>query len=205
MKGRIFLLNLICCLSIKLVAQPLNMDTAVHPTELKLYKYEPNGQLSGKGFLNITKVAQVKDTAYYFCKGVSIYSPVIISVSAKDKTQPIGVSLHKWNWKEKSREGVTDAKGIWSEKFKTENDFGIKVVAGKKPAIYNIYVWVGEEVKVAVPSDFTTLDAIDKKDEKTGEGNSAAKDKSSPNYLLYIIIATLAIAVLVLLIKKRKK
>lgn len=204
LKSALFLC-LCSMLSYALIAQPLNMDTSVHPAELKLFKYEPKGQPAGKGMLNITKVAQVSDTAYYFCKGISIYSPVIVMVSAKDKTQPLSVSLHKWNWKEKSRSGATDAKGVWSEKFKTENDFGIMVVASKKPAIYNMYVWAGDEVKVEVPSDFTSIGEANKKDENAGGDKKTAKASTSANYLLYIIIAALAITVAVLVIKKRKK
>lgn len=178
-----------------LFAQPLNMDTAVHPLELKLFKYDPKGQPNGKGLLNITKVAQVKDTAYYFCKGLSIYSPAIVQVAAKDKTSPLQVSLHKWNWKTASRQGTTDGKGLWAEKFKTENDFGIMVVARNKPAVYNLYVWVGEDVKLPVPSDFKTPDPSDK-----GKGGSFLKKN-----MLYIIIGLLAAALIVVLIKKRKK
>lgn len=84
-------------------AQPLNMDTAVKPTELKLYKFNPKDQPKGKGWLNITNVKQVKDTAYYFCKGLSIYSPSAVIVASKDKSIPLQASLHKWNWKETSK------------------------------------------------------------------------------------------------------
>jgi hypothetical protein len=185
-------------LSEKAFLQPLNMDTSVHPTELKLFKYEPKGQPNGKGMLNITKVVQIKDTAYYFCKGISIYSPAIVQVTVKDKTAPVQVSLHKWNWKEKSREGVTDAKGIWAEKFKTENDFGIKVVAPAKPAAYILYVWVGDEVKVSVPSDFTSPEKV--KEQKTATSKSFLKKNA-----LYIIIGVLLIVVIALFIKRRKK
>ena len=181
----------------KTFLQPLNMDTAVHPTELKLYKFDPKNQPGGKGLLNSTQVVQKNDTAYYFCKGLSIYSPAIVMVSAKDKNAPLQVSLHKWNWKEKSIEGSTDAKGIWSEKFKTENDFGIMVVTAKKPAVYNLYVWVGDEVKVSVPSDFVSMTEYEKK--------QPASSFFKKN-LIYLVAGLLVIiAAIIIVIKKRKK
>ena len=92
-------------LSASLVAQPLTMDTAVQPVELKLVKFSPKGEPKGKGWINISKVKQVKDTAYYFCKGLSIYSPAVVIVAAHNSAEILQASHHKWNWKEYSRKG----------------------------------------------------------------------------------------------------
>ncbi|MGB3007187.1 MAG: hypothetical protein WBC06_11800 [Chitinophagaceae bacterium] len=181
-------------------AQPLNMDTAVKPTELKLYKFNPKDQPKGKGWLNITNVKQVKDTAYYFCKGLSIYSPAAVIVASKDKSIPLQASLHKWNWKETSKKGSTGTNGTWMEKFKTENDFGLMVVAPLRPAEYVITVWVGAEADVELPADFKAYDA----DSQETADNKSNKESFFKKYLLYIIIGILGLAVLFLIIKRKK-
>lgn len=181
-------------------SQPLNMDTSVHPTELKLIKFSPKGQPKGKGWLNITNVKQINDTAYYFCKGLSIYSPTAVIVASKDKTIPVQASLHKWNWKEMSRKGSTGAKGTWMEKFKTENDFGLMVVAPQKPVEYTITVWVGEEADVEMPSDFKSPD--DK--ETPGTPSNKTGQSFFKKNILYIIIGVLVIAVAFLLYNRKK-
>jgi hypothetical protein len=135
-------------------SQPFNLKKEIKPTELKLINFNPK-DVKKKGRINVTKVGQVKDTAYYFVKKVSIYSPILVSVGAADPTKPVLVSLHKWNWKTPSRPAKqTNEKGYWEEKFSTEEDFGIMVVAPQKPTAYNIYVWVGDEVKVNVKAPF---------------------------------------------------
>ena len=207
MKKRLFLLILICicCLSIKLVAQPLNMDTAVHPTELKLIKFSPKGEPKGKGWISISKVRQMKDTAYYFCKGLSIYSPAAVIVMAQNKENPVLVSLHKWNWKEHSRKGSTNDKGAWVEKFKTENDFGIMVVAGKKPAEYHLTIWVGEEADMELPTDFKAFDGSEPDSKVDSNSTKGGADQSFlKKNLLYIIIGVLAAAVAILMFKRKK-
>ena len=177
-----------------LMAQPLNLDTAVNPVELKLIKFNPKGQPLGKGSINITKVTQVRDTSYFFCKGLSIYSPASVVVASSDKSIPLEVSLHKWNWKETSRSGRTDEKGVWSEKFRTENDFGIKVVAPQRPAAYTLTVWVGEETDPEIPAEFKDMEA----DASSGGGSFLKK------YGLYLLIGILGLAVIVLLVKRKK-
>lgn len=192
--------------NIIVLGQPLNMDTSVHPTELKLIKFSPKGQPKGKGWLNVTNVKQQKDTAYYFCKGLSIYSPAAVIVAVKDKSISVKASLHKWNWKETSRTGSTGDKGTWMEKFKTENDFGLMVVAPQRPAEYIITVWVGEEADMELPSDFKAYN--DNEIAGTLPQNQGEK-KSGQTFLkknlLYLIIGILVVAVAFLLYKRKKR
>jgi hypothetical protein len=203
MKGKlIFILLLpVYFLTANVNAQPLTMDTAVHPTELKLIKFSPKNQPKGKGWINITTVKQVNDTAYYFCKGLSIYSPAAVIVAAKDKSIPVQASLHKWNWKETSRKGGTNANGTWMEKFKTENDFGLMVVASQRPTEYTITVWVGDEADVEVPSDFKSSDD---KEISSPSANKVGQSFFKKN-ILYIIIGVLAVAVAILLYNRKKR
>ena len=135
-------------------AQPFNLKKQIKPVELNLINFNPK-DVKKKGRINITKVVQVKDTAYYFVKKLSIYSPIVVSVGVTDPANSVQVSLHKWNWKEPSRPAKqTNEKGYWEEKFSTEGDFGIMVVSSQKPSAYNIYVWVGNEVKMKIATPF---------------------------------------------------
>jgi hypothetical protein len=59
------------------------------------------------------------------------------------------------NWQNTSRSCITNDWGQWSEKFKTENDFGNMVVPSSKPAKYSLLVWVGDEPKMEIPSVFS--------------------------------------------------
>jgi hypothetical protein len=104
----------------------------------------------------------------------------------------IDVSLHKLSWKRAERSGTTDAAGHWEQQFKTENDFGIRVIVKEKPTAYSLMVWVGDEVKMELPTVF--------KKGTIPKGGNFFKDN-----LLYIIIAVLAIFVLVLFMKFKKK
>jgi len=153
-KNCLLLLLAISLLCNTAFAQPFNLKKEIKPTELSLIKFTPK-DVKKKGRINITKVVQVKDTAYYFVKKLSIYSPIVVSVGVQDPANPVQVSLHKWNWKEVSRPGKpTNEKGYWEETFSTEGDFGIMVVAPQKPSAYNIYVWVGDEVKMKIAAPF---------------------------------------------------
>lgn len=178
--------------------QPFNLDTAINPVELKLLPFNPKDKAREleKGKMNITRVTQVKDTLYYFVQGASIYSPVYVGVTSLDPANKIDVRLHKMNWKNASRSGSTDEKGQWSEKFKTENDFGIMVIPQNKPAKYTLLVWVGDEAKIELPPVI---------DENKGEGGTSGKSGGgmSQSTILYIIIAVLVVIVAFLFLKRK--
>lgn len=185
-------------------AQPFTLEENLNPVELKLKPYKPSAKEREpeKGRINVTKVTQAKDTLYYFVQSASIYSPVYVGLTSADPSVKIKVQLHKMNWKNASRSGVTDAKGQWSEKFKTENDFGIMVIPETKPAKYTLLVWVGDEAKLELPTVFGGDEQAGGKEEKTGSGKSG-----SGNTLLYVLIGLLAVAVgyLFIRLKNQKK
>ncbi len=172
--------------------QPFTLDPKIKPVELKLYKYNPPKQPNAKGKISITDVTQVKDTLYFFVKGVSIYSPVYVGVNTKDKSSPVDIRLHKMNWKKADRSGSTGTDGHWQEKFKTENDFGIMIIARNKPSTYAMVVWAGDEAKFNLPSVF--------RKEVAGGGSNFFKKN-----LMYIIIGVLAIIIGVLFFKLKNR
>ena len=177
-------------------AQPFTMNPDIVPEELHLYKYEPSNNPKAKGRLNVTDVTQTKDTMYFFAQGFSIYSPGYVGVTVQDKSTNVEVTLFKENWLKENRKGTTNAKGHWDAKFKTEGDFGIRVVV-KQPCTYALVVWNGSDVEVPVPSAFQ----FGKSDAASGGGMGAF----FKNNWLYILIGVLVIAVLLLLVKLKKR
>src|SRR5690606_27652858 len=133
----LFLAVLVFCGPSILRAQPFTLEPSIKPVELKLHKFNPSFEEKAKGKLSLTDVNQVKDTMYFFVKGVSIYSPTYVGIQAADPNNGVDVSLHKMAWKNSDRKGETDRDGVWNETFKTENDFGIRVIAKNKPVAYS--------------------------------------------------------------------
>jgi hypothetical protein len=176
-------------------AQPFNLDEKINPTELILVK-NPDSTGIKKGRVNVTEVTQVKDTMYYFVKGLSIYSPTYFSIS-QDETTPgdIQIRLCKENWASVDISGNTGNSLQWETNFKTEQDFGIMIIGPKKPVKYSMLVWSGDDKKtVEIPSAFTTYDKV-----KGGKSGGGFRGK-----ILYIVIGLLAAALIFLLIKRKK-
>ena len=196
MKRILIVVICLCAFPFFIQAQPFTLEPNIKPIELKLHKFEPEYEEKAKGKLSITDVRQVKDTMYYFVKGVSIYSPTYVGIQALDPAQPVKVSLHKMAWKNADRKGETNGDGVWNETFKTENDFGIRVIASTQPVEYSVIVWAGDEAKMELPGIFKNAENSDDT-EKNGKGFFS-------QYGTYLIIAVLAILVLFLLYKNKK-
>jgi hypothetical protein len=142
-------------LSQLLQAQPFTLDEKIKPIELKLDDYNP-GDPKAQGRLSQASFTQTENIQYYFVRGISIYSPDYVGITADDPSTGIKISLHKENWEQALATGNTAGEGHWETTFKTSGDFGIKVVADKLPARYSMVVWVGKEVSPSLPSPFTT-------------------------------------------------
>jgi len=198
-KKRSILLLLICCITgiQGLLAQPFTLDERIKPIELNFVNINPPNKPLAKGRMNVTNITQVEDTMYFFGKGFSTYAPAYIVVTAKDKAIPLQVDLCKENWLTASRQGNTGDKGFWEDKFRTEGDMGIRIVAKTKPASYSIVVWNGEDYKVEVPSPFT-------KDKVANGSGGGFMGFFKKNYL-YLIIAVLVLAIAIMYLRSRKK
>lgn len=183
-------------LQLNVSAQPFNLNEKIQPTELNLVDYKKDDTVR-KGRINITEVTQAKDTSYYFVKGLSMFSPVYFGLTAKADMGNIKVNLCKDNWSQINQNGETGDQGHWQANFKTEGDFGIMVVAEKKPADYTMIVWVGDEAKeVGITSPF-----------KEGDDKPIVNQKGSfmKDNLLYIIIGLLVVIIGLLFFKLKKK
>lgn len=183
-----------------LSAQPFSLDERIKPTELKLVDYKKDDSLR-RGRINITKVVQVKDTAYYFVQGLSMYSPAVVGITAKAGSANIRINLCKNNWKNADKSGETGDSAHWEQRFKTEGDFGIMVIPEQKPAEYNLLVWAGGEAKeVGITSPFKGDNANAKKENTTGKSGGFMK-----NNLVYIIIGLLVVVIGILVFKLKNK
>jgi len=195
MRYSIFLLFALTLLSGGLLrAQPFTLDN-ITPTELLMVDYKKEDTLR-RGLINVTTVTQVKDTAYYFVKGLSMFSPVYFGLTAPEGNGNIRVQLCKDNWKTANRSGKTGEKPSYQEQFKTERDFGIMVIAEQKPASYTMITWTGKEAKeVGITSPFK-------------EGGDAPVKGAGGNFLkenyLYMLIALMVVVIAYLVFKMRK-
>jgi hypothetical protein len=192
--GGFFVLAFLLIAGKQVKAQPFTMNPAIVPTELNLYPYAPVNNKNAKGRLNATNVTQTADTMYFYAQGFSIYSPGFVGLTLADKSQTVEVATFKENWLKPSREGTTDAKGHWDAKFKTEGDFGIRVIAKAKPCTYALVIWNGTDVDVPVPTAFQYG--------KDGGGSGGGFFKKN---WMYILIGVLAVAIIGLFIKLKKK
>ncbi len=180
----------------KSTSQPFSLDDRIVPTELNLIDFKKEDTIQ-KGRINMTEVTQNKDTSYYFVKGLSMYSPVYFGLTTKAEAGNIKVNLCKDNWHKVEQNGETGDEGHWNTNFKTEGDFGIMVIAEKKPADYTIIVWVGDEAK-----DVGITDPVKDVDGKVSNGK---KGNFLKDNFMYIIIGLLVVIIGVLFFKMKKK
>jgi hypothetical protein len=182
------------CLPNQTNAQPFTLDDRINPQELKLEDYKKD-DAKAKGRISSTAFMQDADTAYYWIQGISIYSPTFFTITASDPAADLKISLYKENWKQAHKTGEIKGKGKWNTNFKTEGDFGIQVITAKKPVRYALLVWVGDEVKVDIPSPF-----------KNGAGTSGGGWIKKNMILLIVALAAIAIiGFLLFKLKKAKK
>lgn len=176
-------------------AQPFNLDNRIVPVELNFEEHKKEGAEKPKGRISMNTLSQENDTAYYYIKGLSMYSPTYFSLNSADPNADIKVNLCKENWKTFHHQGEVKGKSIYKNNFKTEGDFGIMVVANKKPAQYVLLVWTGDEMKIDMPSVFKSADGA-----ASGGGGWLKK-----NMTIVIIVAAALLIILFLLVKLKKK
>lgn len=178
----------------QLAAQPFNLTESVQPVELSFTDYKKEADDKAKVRISMNTLSQDKDTMYYFIKGLSMYSPTYFSLNSTDPDADIKVNLCKENWHVFHKTGEIKGKGIWKSNFKTEGDFGIMVIAHKKPVRYVLLVWTGDEMKIEMPSVFTNVDAA------VMSGGGWFKKN-----LVAVIIGAVALLIIVFLLFKLKK
>lgn len=176
-------------------AQPFNLEENVKPVELKFEEYKKQGEEKVKGRISVNTLTQEQDTAYYFIQGLNMYAPTYFSLNSNQPDADITIKLCKENWKTFHRSGEVKGKSLWKSDFKTEGDFGIMVIANKKPVTYVLMVWTGDELKVEMPSVFKPADA-------SSAGGSGWLKK---NMTLVIVAAAALLIIAFLLVKLKKK
>jgi hypothetical protein len=195
MKIKTYLLLLFTLLLLKkeAVAQPFNLDDRITPVELNFEEYKKDGADKPKGRISMNQLSQENDTAYYFIKGLSMYSPTYFSLNSTDPAADIKVNLCKENWHTFHQTGSVKGKNIWKSNFKTEGDFGIMVIANNKPAHYVLLVWTGDEMKIDMPSVF-----------KPADGSSSSAGGWFKKNSTVVIIGVIALLIIAFLLYKLK-
>ncbi len=146
-KKRIALIGFLLLLVFgQLVAQPFNLDKNIQPQELKMTDFKKGDSLlSGK--ISVAVIKQVSDTAYFFVRGAGIYQQVILTASNRKPNQKLDIALCKESWNKPNRSGVIDNQKAYTEQFKTEGSFGIRVISKRPNPEYQLIVWIGDEPK----------------------------------------------------------
>lgn len=189
-----FLFALLLLLQKNGIAQPFNLEERIVPKELTFEEYKKEGADKPNGRISFNKITQDSDTSYYFIKGLSMYSPTYFSLNSTDPKADIKINLCKENWHTFHQTGDVNGKGIWKTNFKTEGDFGIMVIAKKKPAHYVLMVWTGNEMNVELPSVF-----------KNADGASSSGGGWFKKNMTVIIVAAAALLIISFLLVKLKK
>ena len=189
----LILFALVLMVQQKAAAQPFNLNESIQPVELIFTENKKEGDEKAKGRISMNTLSQEKDTMYYFIKGLSMYSPTYFSLNSADPGADIKVNLCKENWHTFHQTGAVKGKSIWKSNFKTEGDFGIMVIANKKPVRYVLLVWTGDEMKIEMPSVF-----------KSGDAASVSGGGWFKKNMLVIIIGVVAVLIIAFLLFKLK-
>ena len=114
----LFFLLIAIMVSTAATAQPFTLDKKVQPLLLELVSFKTSDSLRN-GKRNITRVVQVKDTSYYYVKGLSIYQPIVLHISSADANNKMIIHVTKDIGKKPDRIGSLNTKGIWQAAFET--------------------------------------------------------------------------------------
>ncbi len=135
----------------KVAAQPFSLDKNIKPKELVMQDYA-KGDTLRSGKISIVKIVQAEDTAYFFVKGAGIYQAVIVTMANRKPNQTLEVALCKNSWNRPDRSAKIVGDKTYTEKFKTEGSFGIRVIAKPVGSEYEMVTWISDEPRrVAMP------------------------------------------------------
>lgn len=143
--------------------QLLGSKKDIKPVELKMTDFK-KGDPTWSGKINISKIVQDKDSVYFFVSGAGIYQTVIVSAGNRKPNQSLDIALCKYNWEKPDRRAKVEGKKLYTEKFRTEGSFYIRVITKQRNPEYQLIVWIGDEPKtIAMPGAFKNVDKSKKK------------------------------------------
>ena len=145
MKYSIWLLLLISLAHAQSIAQPFNLTESVQPIELNFTEHKKEGEEKANGRISVNTYNQEQDTAYYFIKGLSLYSPTFFSLNSSDPGTDIKVNLCKENWHSFHQSGAVQGKEIWSAGLKQKAISGSWLLP--KRSLPGMYCWYGQAMK----------------------------------------------------------
>lgn len=183
---------LIVALCTSATAQPFTLNPAIQPTALNFEDFTKEGDAKPSGRISINKLTQETDTAYYYIGGLSIYGISYVSVTTANDVENLQVDLFKENWTDKLKGGTVKGKSHWKETFRTEGDFGIRIITQTKPSYYALIVHTTNDIEPDMPSPFKNQQAV-------------AMSGIGSRYKWWLAAAALLLVVLFIVYKKRKK
>jgi hypothetical protein len=136
-------------------AQPFTLNPAIVPTELKFEDFTAEGESKPSGRISTNKLTQETDTAYYYIGGLSIYGQTFISLTTAHEAEDLQIDLFKENWTDVLKTGKLTGKSKWKEVFRTEGDFGIRIITKTKPSYHALIIHTTNDIEPEMPSPFT--------------------------------------------------
>ncbi len=127
-------------------------------SSIALEAKEKNGMEEPETYLiQLKKEPSVKDGKIAYIKGIatkkgdnlklpglSIDQEVRVVLISDNPSKKVAMELRKFYWTAPNRKGVTDSKGEYMERFRTEGDVYIKVYAFEDNVPIHLFVWVAE-------------------------------------------------------------
>lgn len=135
-------------------AQPFTLNPVIQPTALIFEEFTKEGDTKPSGRISINKLTQETDTAYYYIGSLSIYGISYVSVTTANDAENLQVDLFKENWTDKLKGGIVKGKSHWKETFRTEGDFGIRIITQTKPSYYALIIHTTNDIEPDMPSPF---------------------------------------------------
>jgi|GEM_PF-6601097 len=183
-------------------SEPFSLDPEAKPAELIEFKSEPGlGDFVGR-------VEGTVDSAgrRFYLKGLDITTPTVIEVLAKDPAKPIGVSLHRFIWRQTDYEGSTNEDGNWGYAGRIHDEVGIALKADE-PSEFYVLAWMGPSLDIGSTATlFKPPAGSTEPGDETGETASSEKAGSSPVPLwaLLVIIGLLAVIAFALMRNQKR-
>lgn len=95
----------------------------------------------------------------FFIEAAGVLQPVVITLIAQKKGDPIDIFIGKQRWDEKLKTGTTGAEGQVTFKLRTQGEVRMTVLAQGEPKPYWLVVWVGDEIKPTLAPVLTSMKA----------------------------------------------
>jgi hypothetical protein len=146
----------------------------------------------------------------FIIKNLSVDQPIQVTLTAKEKDDVLQLQVFKGEWSQAALEGSTKGTGEVTFMFRSGDHAAFKVT-GAENKKYQMFVWVGTEIKIKPSPVFEPMDEFLKKQKASAAvipaTNQAAASATTPisNTMLYILLGGILITLIVIIILMVKK